>query len=343
MDTSSHNRLISRIDPDLPCRDYLEKFLLHLSAVEGRSDNTIRAYSRDLVDFLQFIKLNKNFPSTATPDRIMQSDITDYLKHLGKRLDSTGTDEVSSRPPLSPRTQNRRLSSLRTFFRFLIEYNLSGTDPVADIRGARQDEHLPKFLTIQEVEDLITSIPSGDLAGLRDRAIIECLYSTGLRVAELVSLNIDHLPTRGDTMKVLGKRNKERIVFLGGPSIIAIKKYIDERKAQGIESHGMTPLFLNLRNGRLSARSVQRMLADRGTKAKLRVIPTPHSLRHSFATHLVQGGADLRTVQELLGHARLSTVQIYSHLSLNDLRERYLDSHPLAKGMAGNSPDADGS
>jgi integrase/recombinase XerC len=149
-------------------------------------------------------------------------------------------------------------------------------------------------------------------------------------VSELVSLNIDDFPERGDTMKVIGKRRKERIVFLGEWARNAIEVYLDQRSSESEDVTGDSPLITNQRGGRLTSRSIQRMLSDRSKKARLRVMPTPHSLRHSFATHLVQGGADLRTVQELLGHARLSTVQIYTHLSLKDLRERYLDAHPLA-------------
>ena len=316
---------LSLTETKFPCSEELTKFLEHLSAVEGRSVNTVKSYGRDLRDFFLFLNEKRDFPVSAAPSRIMRDDVTAYLEHLGSRRAIRGGAKLSAA------TLNRRLSAIRKFFRFCIDYTICDTDPTADLKGARHETKLPVFLTIEEVEKLILSIPGSDLAGLRDRAIVECLYSTGLRVSELVSLNIGDFPSRGDTMRVIGKRNKERIVFLGDPATRAIGNYQKERRASKHDMFHDSPLFINLKGGRLSQRSIQRMLADRATEAGLRVIPTPHSLRHSFATHLVQGGADLRTVQELLGHAKLGTVQIYTHLSLKDLRERYLDAHPLAR------------
>jgi len=345
MDTTSRRQSPSRTDPPsprlrwaLPCEQALKGFLEQLSAVEGRSPNTIKAYGRDLRDFLTFLRDRRGLPATADPQRILRDDITAYLEHLGRPRQIEKAGRIR-KVRLSSRTLNRRLSAIKAFFRWCTESGLSPVDPTADIRGARQESRLPVFLSIEEVASLIDSIPSGDLAGLRDRAIVECLYSTGLRVSELVSLNCGDVPSvalakEGDTMRVIGKRRKERIVFLGQPALHAIGFYLHQRGLEGQPVRVDSPLFANLKGGRLTQRSIQRMLADRAKRAGLRVIPTPHSLRHSFATHLVQGGADLRTVQELLGHARLSTVQIYTHLSLRDLRERYLEAHPLAKKSA---------
>ncbi len=331
MGTTSQKRSISPDEDKYPCRKEMEKFLDHFSAVEGKSLNTIKAYRRDLRNFFAWLHNNRDFPLTAGPERIMQFDITAYLEYFGKDRNAQEGNRIVKIPKLSARSQNRKLSALRTFFRFCIEYDLVKNDPTAEIKGARQEKKLPVFLTVEEIEKLIKSIPASDLAGLRDRAIVECLYSTGLRVSELVSLNVGDVPVHGDTMRVTGKRNKERIVFLGNPAMHAINRYLRERRTEKIDSDPVSPLFINKNGGRLTQRSIQRMLAGRSQNAGLRIIPTPHSLRHSFATHLVQGGADLRTVQELLGHARLGTVQIYTHLSLKDLRERYLKSHPLAK------------
>ncbi len=329
MGTTYRTQSISRNAEEIPCRDALEKFLDHLSAVEGKSPNTIKAYRRDLTDFLVYMRDRKSLPKIAGPERILQVDITDYLAHLGKRRQIREGGRIRE-GKLSARTQNRRLSALKAFFRFCVEYRLVRIDPTAELRGAQGSKKLPVFLTIEEVVKLIDSIPGGDLAGLRDRAIVECLYSTGLRVSELVGLGCGDIPRTGNSMRVIGKRRKERIVFLGEPAMRAISAYLHQRRAEGFDSKPDSPLFANKNGGRLTSRSVQRMLSYRARKAGLRVIPTPHSLRHSFATHLVQGGADLRTVQELLGHARLGTVQIYTHLSLKDLRERYLAAHPLA-------------
>ncbi len=327
----------SRNDIKHPCSNELEKFLEHLDAVEGKSVNTLKAYKRDLTNLLRYLHEERNLPVSAGPERIFEDDITGYLEYLGKRRVKREGGKIRT-GKISSATQNRCLSAIKAFFRFCTEYKIVTSDPSLDIRGGRQDKKLPVFLTIEEVIKLIDSIPGSDLAGLRDRAIVECLYSTGLRVSELVSLDIDDFPDRGDTMKVLGKRSKERIVFLGEPARNAVEAYLDQRYSESKDITGDSPLITNQRGGRLTSRSIQRVLSDRSKKAQLRIIPTPHSLRHSFATHLVQGGADLRTVQELLGHARLSTVQIYTHLSLKDLRERYLDAHPLATAETNEIP-----
>jgi len=319
-------------DTRLPCEKELKRFLEYLSAVDGKSPNTVTGYKRDLTDFFGYMADKRNLPASAGPDRIFRDDITSYLEYLGKnRAIQSDEKTVIKIKKLSTRTLNRRLSALKAFFKYCVNNKIASNDPTAEIRGSRQEMKLPVFLTIEEVADLINSIPAGDVAGLRDRAIIECLYSTGLRVSELVSLDVGDFPGDGDTMRVIGKRNKERVVFLGVPARKAVWTYLAHRKSEGIEAEDESPLIANNKGTRISVRSIQRVLETRSKQARLRVIPTPHSLRHSFATHLVQGGADLRTVQELLGHARLSTVRIYTHLSLKDLRERYLDAHPLAQ------------
>lgn len=319
----------TRNEERLPCEGELQKFLEHMSAVEGKSLNTMIAYQRDLEEFFSFLRDERGLPSGTGPDRILEVDVTGYLGHLGKPR--TGLQKGRIRKvKISSGTMNRRLSAIKSFYKFCNESGICKNNPSEGIKGVRKEVKLPVFLTVKEVESLINSIPAGDTAGLRDRAIIECLYSTGIRVTELVNLNVGDLPDHSDTMTVLGKRNKERIVFLGEPAQNAIEMYLNKRKEEGFDTHRDSALFLNHRGGRLTARSIQRILNERAEHARLRVIPSPHSLRHSFATHLVQGGADLRTVQELLGHADLSTVQVYTHLSLKDIRERYLKSHPLA-------------
>ncbi|HDS29485.1 MAG TPA: tyrosine recombinase XerC, partial [Firmicutes bacterium] len=313
-----------------PCSDTLEQFLNHLETIQNRSPNTLKAYRRDLVDFFVYARDTLGLPADSEPGRIMGNDITSYLGWLGRpRTDEKGGK--IKRIEVSANTLNRRLSAIKSFFRFCRENGLIETDPSESIRGVGKASKLPVFLSVKEIERLINSIPGGELAGLRDRAIIECLYSTGLRVSELVGLDCWKIPSESDSFRVVGKRGKERLVFLGEMAKHAIEMYLKARRDAGVEASPESPLFMNSRGKRLTQRSVQRMLMERSKDAGLRVIPTPHALRHSFATHLLMGGADLRTVQELLGHARLSTVQIYTHLSQSDIRKRYLEHHPLAK------------
>jgi integrase/recombinase XerC len=320
----------SQKDKPLPCSDAVESFILYLKTVQNRSPNTLKAYRRDLTAFLAFICDELDFPLDAGPERILRTDITAYLNYLGRPRSIREKGKIK-RLEYSASTLNRKLSALKSFFAFCKENGTVKTDPASDLKGAGQSRKLPVFLSVKEIEQLIGSIPGGDLSGLRDRAIIECLYSTGLRVSELVSLNCGQIPRHGDSFRVVGKRRKERLLFLGEPAKFAIEAYLTARRDSGIETLAGSPLFINNRTGRLTQRSIQRMLAARSKAARLRVIPTPHALRHSFATHLLQGGADLRTVQELLGHARLGTVQIYTHLSQTDIRDKYLKYHPLAK------------
>ena len=321
---------LSPNDRLIPCGEALDRYTEYISIIESRSTNTVLAYRSDLEHFFRWARDIQGIPPVAGPERILRSDITGYLESLGRPRQEKMKGKIV-RVKLSARTLNRRLSALKDFFRYCREREMISDDPTAELKGARQEKKLPVFLSIDEVAQLIDSIPGGDIYGLRDRAIVECLYSTGLRVSELVGLDCGDIPRNSDSFRVVGKRKKERLVFLGEPAMHAILEYLIARRSEGIETIDESPLFLGSKKSRLTARSVQRMLENRAKAARMRVIPTPHALRHSFATHLVQNGADLRTVQELLGYARLGTVQIYTHLSLADLREKYLKSHPLSE------------
>ena len=316
-------------DESVPCSEALEQFIWYLDSILNRSVNTVRAYQRDLIDFLRFVRDERGLPESAGPERIHRDDVTSYLAWLGKSREIRKHGKIS-RKTISAGTQNRRLSAIRAFFTFCMENSLVQSDPTYEIKGAREVEKFPVFLSVKEIEQLIGSIPGGDLRGLRDRAIIEFLYSTGMRVTELVSLNVGNIPKQADSFRITGKGNKQRVVFIGECARRAVEQYLRVRSDDGIETLPDSPLFLNRRGGRLTQRSIQRMLVDRAKAANLRVIPSPHALRHSFATHLLQGGADLRTLQELLGHARIGTVQVYTHLEKSDLRKVYDKKHPRA-------------
>ncbi|HEX9746137.1 MAG TPA: site-specific tyrosine recombinase/integron integrase [bacterium] len=306
------------------------KFAEYLRAVQGKSVHTVSAYARDLTAFFEYLEKIESFDAGNELTDVNADHITSYLKYLGgSRIEIEG--EKFEPVKVSTRTRNRKLSAIKKFFGYCIDENLVEADPTTGIKGPRQETKLPVYLEVEEIQRLLKSIPSGELKGLRDRALIECLYSTGLRVSELVSLNVRDFPSSGDTMKVIGKRGKERIVFLGEHAVDSIVRYLDIRRNEGESVHPDSPLFTNNREGRLTSRSIQRIISERAEQAGITREVTPHSLRHSFATHMLSGGADIRTLQELLGHARLSTVQIYTHLSLDEVRKKYLQSHPLAK------------
>jgi tyrosine recombinase XerC len=227
----------------------------------------------------------------------------------------------------SKRTVARKLASLRSFFRFLRREGYIKSDPAADISSPKLDKKLPKFLDVGKINTLIEKPDTSNLGGMRDRAILETLYSTGIRVSELVGLDMSDIDQIGGVVKVLGKGSKERIVPIGEKALDAIRKYNDKKDRR---SRSRDAAFLNNRGGRLTDRSVRRMI-DKYIKAcAIEEKISPHSLRHSFATHLLDRGADLRSVQELLGHMNLSTTQIYTHVTTERLKSVYDKAHPRA-------------
>ncbi|MEL7472453.1 MAG: tyrosine recombinase XerC [Planctomycetota bacterium] len=237
----------------------------------------------------------------------------------------------------SPATMARKIATLRSFYKWAERRNFSATNPMTMIRTPRQAKRLPKAITIEQVEKLLTAPNPNDVLGLRDRAMLETLYSTGIRVSELVGLDHRDLDAAGESMRVRGKGKKERLVPLGVHALDAIRNYIemakgDPRFGPMLNSDDTSvPLFFNKHGGRLSSRSVRRKLDKYLKQCGLDPAISPHTLRHSFATHLLDNGADLRSVQELLGHQSLSTTQVYTHLSTQRVRDAYDKAHPRAE------------
>ncbi|MGP1271893.1 MAG: tyrosine recombinase XerC [Phycisphaerales bacterium] len=250
--------------------------------------------------------------------------IRDFLAHLAERDYSTAT-------------MARKIATLRSFYKWAHRTGLAPANPMTLIRTPRQSKRLPKAITIEQVEQLLAAPGSDDVLGCRDTAMLETLYSTGIRVSELVGLDRDDLDLPGEAMRVRGKGNKERIVPLGAHAIAAIVRYIETASADPhfgavwAESTAKKPLFLNKHAERLSSRSVRRKLDKYLRSVGLDPSISPHTLRHSFATHLLDNGADLRSVQELLGHQSLSTTQVYTHLSTQRARDAYNKAHPRAE------------
>ncbi len=278
------------------------------------SAHTLRAYRTDVHEFIRFLQQEGRGLESVT-----HLVLRKYLAGLRSRR-------------LGKRTIARKLASLRSFFRFLSKEGVLKGNPVAALRMPKLDKRLPHILTSDEVGRLLDATSGDKLADLRDRAILEALYSTGARVAELASLSVKDVDLSARMVRVMGKRSKERFCPLGRPALKALEDYLSARGIARIKVPRCDdPLFLGLRGTRLTTRSIQRLLTRRLAQANLSARTTPHTLRHSFATHLLDHGADLRSVQELLGHASLSSTQIYTHLSARRLRQVYERAHPRAR------------
>jgi integrase/recombinase XerC len=295
--------------------EHIEAFLESLRN-RALSEHTLLNYGLDIGQFETFIKLRK-----ATVESVDHLLIRDFLNHLYERK-------------LKKSSVARKLACLRTFFKFMVREGRLETNPVELVSSPRLPKLLPSFLGEAEAA-LVVETPNGaSLKDLRDRAVLELLYGSGLRVRELVGLNDESLDIPQQLVRVLGKGRKQRIVPFGEHAMLALSAYLESRDRSGLskpEDNGQVPVFISLRGFRLSARDVQRLM-----ERTRRLLPsgrrlTAHTLRHSFATHLLERGADLRAIQELLGHSSLATTQKYTHISLEHLRAEYMKAHPKAK------------
>lgn len=295
----------------------LPDFLRWLTHEKGYSPHTVSGYHHDLQEFAATLA------AEATVQSVNATQIRQFVVSLHGKNNAA--------------TVARKLSALRTFFRFLQRRKVVAGDPLLGISGPKIAQLIPVFLTVDEVFQLLEAPKATDSFMSRDQAMLELLYSTGMRVAELVSRDLQDLDFDSEMLKVRGKGNKERLVPVGSPALEAVRAWLpsrlqlmQERAGRGLEVEKKA-LFLNGRGSRLTTRSVERMVQAYGERAGIPQTVTPHALRHSFATHLLEMGADLRSVQELLGHASLSTTQRYTHLTLDHLAEVYDKAHPLAK------------
>ena len=295
-------------------KQQLDSFLLHLQNERQVSPHTLDAYSRDIGLFLDFLQEH------GYTDQARDVDARQVRHYLG----------AMRRQGLGPTTAARRLSALRTFFKYLKKQGAVEVNPAALVESARRERRLPEHLVDTEIRSLLQAPPHDTPAGLRDRAMLEMLYATGLRVSELAALDTDSLNHGAGQLRVRGKRGKERIVFVGGHAAGAVYEYIEKRRQQMLRQTTEPAMFLNRSGGRISVRSIQRMVKKYIRQIALARDITPHSLRHTFATHLLEGGADLRTVQGLLGHSSLSTTQIYTHVTNERLKEVHAQTHPRA-------------
>jgi integrase/recombinase XerC len=308
-----------------PC-PAVDAFVHHLASERNYSSHTLRAYLDDLAQFCTYLERGpgifaKGDTVAAEPrlDTLRRADRNDVRAFLG-HVQSHGA---------TARTAARKLASLRTAFRFFVHHGDLEENPARMVRAPKLPRDLPDVLSIPEVTALIEAPDASEPLGARDRAVLETLYASGIRAAELAGLRIGDIDLGEGVMRVLGKRNKQRIAYLGGPAVAALRAYLAVRGELGRPSHDR--VFVNARGGPLTTRSVQRIV-EKHVCATLpaRRDVSPHTLRHTFATHLLDAGADLRVVQELLGHESLSSTQIYTHVSIDRLKQIYREAHPHA-------------
>ena len=299
----------------------IERFVAWLLVEKGYSPHTASGYQRDVREFHRFCG-NATLPQSITAAMVRSFVGSLYAGNAGSSV-------------------ARKLSALRTFFRYLQREQVIETDPLVGVASPKLGHPIPAFLTVDEVFSLLEAPVAKDRYFRRDRAVMEMIYSTGMRVSELVAGNLEDFDLIGEMVRVRGKGNKERLVPFGVAAKEALQQYLPEREALTIAriNRGLAPerraLFLNGQGTRLTARSVERCFQIYGLRAGIGVTVTPHALRHSFATHLLEMGADLRTVQELLGHVSLSTTQKYTHINIDHLSKVYDQAHPQAKRKGG--------
>jgi integrase/recombinase XerC len=301
---------------DQACRD----FVAYLETERAYSAHTLRAYRKDLQRFGQFSagRLGHDADQAGYGLSLSQIDnlmIRDYLAHLYRKV--------------SKATVARKLSTLRSFYNFLLKMGHVAKNPLAGILTPKQAQTVPAFLTVDDMFRLLDSIPTDSLLGLRNRAIFETFYSSGIRLAELAGLEPQHVDADQELLRVHGKGRKDRIIPIGRKALGWIANYRQRLwQATGIAPDAAGALFRNNRKGALGARSIDRILRRLVQQCGLQTTVSPHALRHSFATHLLDAGADLRVVQELLGHQNLSTTQRYTHVSIDRLMAAYDKAHP---------------
>jgi integrase/recombinase XerC len=301
---------------------YIERFDNYLAAIKNASLHTRRSYRSDLYDFFAFLKENeKSIWNNGDIDLNAVTPLTvrDYLAYLYQKNAKS--------------TIARKLAALKSFFKFMVKEGLVGSHPAHPVSTPRKELNIPTFLSVDEMFSLIEQPDDKKVLGMRDRAILELLYSCGLRVSEIVGLNLGNVDLDGGFVNVQGKGGKERMVPMGSKAGEALRAYLEMRSdlIREPDKEVAQAIFLNNRGGRLTARSIGRMIERYASRLSVFRPVHPHAIRHTFATHLLDAGADLRAIQELLGHSSLSTTQKYTHMGIDRLMEVYDEAHPRAK------------
>lgn len=294
---------------------HLKDFLHFLIVEKGLAQNTIISYERDLKAYLKYLKKVEKISSLQEVQRPHIVHFLAFLKEQGK----------------SSRTLARHVASLRAFHQFLLRDKVTGQDPTVHIETPKQEKRLPKVLNVEEVTRLLETPKLDNHFGLRDKAMLEVLYATGIRISELIGLNMGDIHITMGFVRCIGKGNKERIIPIGNTALKAVQKYLQDGRPKFVSpKHKDDALFLNHHGRRMTRQGFWKILKGLAAEAGINKELTPHTLRHSFATHLLENGADLRAVQEMLGHADISTTQIYTHVTKTRLKDVYKQYHPRA-------------
>jgi integrase/recombinase XerC len=288
--------------------EVIDSFLNYIKAAKNQSENTLKAYAGDLGQFIEYLEQNK-ISETKSLKNITHLDIRGFLAYLKEK-------------GVAKKSITRKLSALRSFFKYLVTEGIISEDPTQMVQGMKLPKKLPQFLYPSEVEALL-SAPKNDILGIRDRAIMELLYATGVRVSELVSIKLKDINMGANFIIVYGKGSRERIVFFGSKAAESLEEYLKKSRPYLVKNLSCEYLFLNKNGTKLTDRSVRRIIDKYVKELSLKKNISPHTLRHTFATHMLNNGADLKTVQELLGHVSLSTTQLYTHLTKERLKEIY--------------------
>ncbi|HDP69828.1 MAG TPA: site-specific tyrosine recombinase XerD [Actinobacteria bacterium] len=291
----------------------LREYLNFQSVEKGLAKNSLQAYKRDLTKYLTFLDKKK----INSVDKISYQNVLDYLTDLKKK-------------GYAPTSISRSVAAIKTFHKFLVQEEITKNFPTANLKFPKVPKRLPRVFTVEEMLRLLVQPHGNTPLNFRDKAMLEVLYGSGIRVSELVSLNTEDIDDESGYIRVLGKGSKERIVPIGSHGLEAISEYIKKGRLKLTKGHYSSALFLNQHGKRLTRQGCWKILNKHAKRASLKNLH-PHSLRHSFATSLLQGGADLRSVQEMLGHADISTTQIYTHITKEHLKEVYMSTHPKAK------------
>ena len=296
-------------------KEEVQDFIHYMTIEKGLARNTVEAYKRDLASYLGFLQKLSFCNSWQEVSRLEILQFLTKLKDEGK----------------SVKTLARHVASLRAFHQFLFREKLTTADPSTHIESPKLAKTLPKMLSMEEVDQFLAAHAGSDPRALRDRAMVELLYATGMRVSELIDLDVNSIYLDLGFVRCIGKGNKERIIPIGEEALLAIDRFLKHGRAQLIKrEQKCEALFLNHRGTRLTRQGLWKIMKNHANRAGISKVITPHLLRHSFATHLLMNGADLRAVQEMLGHADISTTQIYTHVTNTRLKEVYKEFHPRA-------------